>query len=155
MPKKTIPLIQEINAITLTVEELNFANLSAGHAAIGNLHPLPNPENYGLNIEDQDSSIYRINFTDNRFNRTSLAMKKAFAHEPKKFKSALARLMAAADFIKKNPEIIKDHYQEEENEYCEMSRPLMEAFATLPLTNKLEFNKDQMAKFLVDRDPNE
>jgi hypothetical protein len=136
MVSKISPFIETVNSTPLTIEELCSANQSVGLAAEQDKTP---PQD----LAPGESIIRSFN-----------AIRSAFLNNSEKVRSAMIRQYAIDNFIKKHRDSIQAHYQEEkEGKYCDISMPLMEAFATLPLTNEFEYEKEQVLSFLVGKDP--
>jgi hypothetical protein len=79
-------------------QRFSFA-LGVYAAAAGLKGPSPNPQQFGLNLVEDDGSISRITFTDRAENRGLLAVKKEFP-DPQEFRSMAFRLMSFGGIMK-------------------------------------------------------
>lgn len=82
----------------LDPERFHFA-LGVYCAAAALKGPAPNPQEFGLNIVNDDGSAASITFTDRPENRGMLAVKKEFP-DPDEFESMAFRLMTFGEVIR-------------------------------------------------------
>ena len=61
--------------------------------------PAPNPQEYGVNIVEDDGNVARITFTDSPENRGILAVKKEFP-DPAEFQSMGFRLLTVGEIVR-------------------------------------------------------
>lgn len=78
-------------------ERFRFA-LGVYCAAAALKGPSPNPQEFGLDIEDDDGSVIRLSFTDRAENRGMLAVKKEFP-DPAEFQAMGVRLMTLGEIM--------------------------------------------------------
>lgn len=79
-------------------ERFHFA-LGVYRAAADLKGPAPNPQEYGLDIVDDDGSVMRLSFADRAENRGMLAVKNEFPDDAE-FKGMGVRLMTLSEIIR-------------------------------------------------------
>ncbi len=86
-------------------DEFRFA-FGLALAAASLATPVENPENFGVNLVEENGSVTRVNLKDRPDNRAALAIKKHCAGDSEKFKAIFTRYLAIRSLPFREPWLI-------------------------------------------------
>jgi hypothetical protein len=134
--KKAKSTVKDIFKSTPTVptDEFRFA-FSVALAAASLATPVENPQNFGINLLEEDGSVTRIAFTDRPANRAMLAIKKHCAGDSEKFKAICIRYMATKSLPFRDPWLITT-----EDGMVQLHDAIIDAAADFPVNGRGLFN---------------
>ncbi len=111
-------------------ERFRFA-LGVFLAAAAMKGPYTNPQEFGINLLDDDGSVHRLSFTDRPENRGMLAVKREFS-DPNEFQAIGFRIMTFPEIIKNKQIISWGLIRKGENGQDEIHDCVVTALAQVP-----------------------